>query len=574
MSINQQEFTTVGRTMLGRAQNAETLNISKIVVGSGSAAQASDLYPLTALITHQLDVVITAKNDDGNGTLTVEGSFNSTAAAALFELRELGVMANVAGETDQLYSVANVLTDIPEIIDPASISIHAFKIKLVIDRATNVTITIGTSNDILAENIGADTVGPGWYAQKVLNTIQFKRAVQGIGIELIDGTDTIEIRQKVLTANLDLYVAHGNPDVAPDFSTLANALAYLDDIAIPPQYIATINIAVGVWNETALILIDHPDSSQIVIQGVSRVLTPTAVSCPNGQSIVTLSGPVGTFNGVAVGDYIGVQLGGGGYSTIQASGVWAVNTVAADGSSLTYSTAVTNWAGSFGTGPHTVYHLQTVLKWPVNVSGIRIAGSGLNLLQDIALVGVATSTASILGLSVIAGTVNCTRVGTYAWIASNFNGNGFRCYYAGYLSLNTCWACRCSDGAVFTADGNIAGLVSNANDRRGLWIQGCYVNSTSYWICGNKGEGIVIGVGSTFTFTAGYCARNQGGGFTIGNSTAAFSNGTNYWQENTNYDVILNVLASIMNSGNASIIYTNSNTAVRVLSPTGSYFSP
>jgi hypothetical protein len=35
-------------------------------------------------------------------------------------------------------------------------------------------------------------------------------------------------------------------------------LAYLHDIAIPPQYFATITIAAGVWNETAQIVIAHP----------------------------------------------------------------------------------------------------------------------------------------------------------------------------------------------------------------------------------------------------------------------------------------------------------------------------
>jgi hypothetical protein len=271
---------------------------------------------------------------------------------------------------------------------------------------------------------------------------------------------------------------------------------------------------------------------------------------------------------------IGVVLGGGGYNNAQASGVWSVLTVAADGSSLTYATNETNWAGTWGVGTHTVYHLQTVLKWPVNVSGIRINGAGLNLLQDIALVGVATSTSAIQGLYAYAGPVNCTRVGVYAWIASNFTGNGFRCAGSAYLSLSSCWACRCSDGVVFSANGSIAAVVSNANDRRGIWIQGCFVSSTSYTVCGNNGEGILVTLSSTYLFNAGTIARNAGGGFVLQQATAGFSNGTNFWQENTNYDVLMNVLASLTNNGNASITYTNSNVAVRVLSPSGCWFSP
>ena len=53
MSLSKQEFTNIGRTMLGRAQNGETLHVSKIVVGSGVAAMPADLWPLEDQLTQR-----------------------------------------------------------------------------------------------------------------------------------------------------------------------------------------------------------------------------------------------------------------------------------------------------------------------------------------------------------------------------------------------------------------------------------------------------------------------------------------------------------------------------------------
>jgi hypothetical protein len=271
MSLNKQEFTDAGQSMLGRAQAGEVLTISKIVVGSGSATAASQLWPLTALMNHELDVVISAQSDNGAGTLTVEGSFDSNAAAAAFQLRELGVMAHIGAEADRLYSVANVLATAPETVDPASISVHAFKIKLIVDRATTVNVTIGTSTDILAENVGLDTVGPGWFKEKLLNTLRFKRIVAGEGINVVEDTnqDYVIVETKRLKVDLDLYVALANPDVSPNFSTIQNAINYLKSYAIPSDRRATIHVSAE--THTAPVVMDHLDGHSIYIVGAAPV---------------------------------------------------------------------------------------------------------------------------------------------------------------------------------------------------------------------------------------------------------------------------------------------------------------
>jgi hypothetical protein len=497
MSINQQEFTDSGRTMLGRAQNAETLNISKIVVGSGSAGQASDLYPLIALINHQLDVVITAKNDDGNGTLTVEGSFNSTDAAALFELRELGVMANVAGEPDQLYSVANVLTDTPETIDPASISIHAFKIKLVVDRATSVTITIGASNDILAENIGADTVGPGWFGQKVLNTLQFKRAVQGPGVVLTDAVDTITIGTKVLEADLDLYVPMTNPGGTPAtrFASIQNALDYLADITIPIGRVATIHVDAGQLDTTDSIIVNHSQGNRIKIIGTlgvtKSILSESHTGTAGSYSIIFT---VSDSTGIAVNDFVFVT-GISGVPQAMLNGFFKVTAVDA-----THITVLYQYDRAFGALPAltgTLRKIATVINCQTaGKQGILIYDPGLAILQNIVFTSANGNTASH-GIQIAGGIVSLDYVFVHWFVGPQNTSQGISVQRNAVLNASSCACTFCGDGM----DTGAGGVGNYTN---------CYVHFARVY--GFRTEGGDMSFSGCFSINAqtGFVSTNSG----------------------------------------------------------------
>jgi hypothetical protein len=278
MSINRQEFTNSGRDMLGRANAGETLAITGVVIGSGRANAPADLWPRTELFNHEMNVVIIQQVDQGDGILLVDAAFNSSQAPNAFELCELGVMAHIGTEPDRLYSVANVLATGADNVDPAVESIHAFKIKVVIDRAPNVTVVIGTSGDILGENIGAETVGPGWFKEKIANTLRFKRAVAGTGIELIEDPAepfAVTIAQKIVRVDLDLYVPLTNPGGTPAtrFPTIQAALDSLDDVFIAPGRTARINVAAQVYPTAGSIIVNHPQGHQIQILGSAPIQT-------------------------------------------------------------------------------------------------------------------------------------------------------------------------------------------------------------------------------------------------------------------------------------------------------------
>jgi hypothetical protein len=291
--------------MLGRAQNGETLTITKIVVGSGVATDPSQLWPLTALIHQELDVTISSKRDFGTGTMLVEGNFRSDAAPHAFDLREVGVMAHVAAEADRLYSVANVFTDTPVHIDPAAPVITGFKIKLIIDRipSANVVVQIGPSEAITGENIGADTVGPGFYKEAIGNVMRFKRAVQGDGMIVVDEGDTVRfaVQSQTLQNDLDLYVplTYPNPPAgAPKFATVQQAHDYLLAFAIPTDKFARIHVAAGRFDALS-INFTHPHCSQISLIGwtpetynVSKIEwvsnTQKKITFPAGVNITNL----------------------------------------------------------------------------------------------------------------------------------------------------------------------------------------------------------------------------------------------------------------------------------------------
>jgi hypothetical protein len=387
MSIARQEFTNAGRNILGRANNGEQLTFTRIVIGAGAAAVPSDLWPLTALIDHRFDVPILAQVDQGNGILILDGVINSAAipAGQGFDLRELGAMAHIGAEPDQLYSVANVLLVSPdyipdEIENPAAV--HAFKIKVVIDRAPNVTIQLGTSQDILAENIGAETVGPGWFKEKIANTLRFKRAINGTGIELIDEPDTITISQKTLEIDLDLFVSIGAPDIFPNYSTIENAWNYLADIQIPPGRSANIRVAPGRYVADHTFVFKHPQGDQIQVIGTDPIdtLVTSSGTMAGGIGAYTWTINVADASDMAAGDVFALIQGGAAGGSLIHQGGFQVITATATSIAFSFTSYIARTIADIGdcTG-WIVRKYPSQLRWTTDVNGLNVKAVGCNL---------------------------------------------------------------------------------------------------------------------------------------------------------------------------------------------------
>jgi len=425
MALNKQVFTNAGIDMLGQANAGAQLVIQRMVIGSGTATGDPDIYPLVALINWQANVTITRQVDLGGGQMLVSGTLNEwdMPPGAAFQLRELGIMAyTIAGGTtgggggsgttgtsefkgktdlirklkvqirrvepkdsigtptpapkspapvpttsDQLYCASNCYADSPSTVTPGGTTSWAFDVTVEIDRATDVTITIGGVTTYDAENIPTDpAVGPGWYAGRVSNVFQFKRAVQGPGILLTDSTDRVTISLAELAVNTDIYVPTSYPSPppgAPLFDTIQQAHDYLLQFRIPASVQATIHVYSGVFNVSGNgIVFTHPDSKQINLIGQPRVdrtgITAINYVAPNknvlvpgvmpvvGQQVYLWGTKVGWVGGARV---VNTIAGGVNLSILNRSGKtpYSVNETSLSGSRLSWlPTRVVNTTAS------------------------------------------------------------------------------------------------------------------------------------------------------------------------------------------------------------------------------------
>lgn len=500
MSINRQEFTTVGRDMLGRANAGETLTISRVVVGSDRATAPADLWPLTELLNHVMDVTITQQVDQGNGILLIDAAFNSSQAPSAFELCELGVMAHIAAEPDRLYSVANVLATGADNVDPAVESIHAFKIKVVIDRAPNVTVVIGSSIDILAENIGAETVGPGWFSDKLANTLRFKRAVEGAGIELINGADTVTIRQKILQVDLDLYVPLTHPGGTPAtrFATIQAALDYLDDISIQPERTARINVSrIGSpYVLTAPITVTHPQSNQIQIIGEietpRNILSSTTAGVAGDYqiSLVLDSGA-----NIVPGDLVNITFVTGAVEVTLYKGVFLVTGVVGNTVTIQCLHPVAGLGDLAVTGSLTP--LKTLIRPAAGMDGIQIDGAGLGLLQNFGFQNKPARNAIVCGIG--------TRVTLQDIGILSFSETGLYADTNSIVFPSNLFVADCTTGFWVTRGANLN--ITNGSASycdTGLYLNHAYGFLTDFWVVSNNDIGFSINPAGVINAIAGF----------------------------------------------------------------------
>lgn len=386
MNLNNQILTDAGKAMIGAANAGTLLTITKLVVGSGVASVVSDLYPLTALKIWKADAAITRKTDLGGGKIIVSGALTEKTmpAGGAFPFIELGVMAKVGSGPEQLYCVANAFTDSPQTVTPGGPNTFAFDITIVVDRASNVSITIGDPNTVACANIPSDaTVGPGLYANRLGNIFQFKRLVAGAGVVMTEAADRITVAGKVLTGDTNLYVPTSNP-AAPDpsvaFPTLQAAIDYLNDYRIPYNTAVFINIAAGTFTSANTITVSHPNAQRIFILGAAAITKniTAIVHLDATHKKVTLN----NVTGLGVDQYINIV----GTATAGYSGGGQISNIAGNVVTVTIRTGYVSYpeyvTAAGAVGRLTAY--PTILIGPAHQLGIYCP-FGLGLMQNVSI---------------------------------------------------------------------------------------------------------------------------------------------------------------------------------------------
>jgi hypothetical protein len=318
-SFLNQQLTNVGWDALSTALGGGTLTFYKMQAGSGSIIADSEIPPLTQLVSPVTDIAITSYVIEGEGQITLFGNIASETLDAGFNFKELGVFAVIeppvighgggtpAGAritavegapttqanpvvpppsygTPLMYSYANSY-DTADYIPGAGEStdiVNTLQVTIKIDKAANCQISITQGQQFAVTNIGGPEIGAGPWSYTQTNVGYFKRLVKGYATEITEDTNTITIGQKALTQDLDTYVAIGNPDIPPNFSTIQNAHDWLLGYFIPTNIFARINVSAGKWlqgpSETTRI--SHPNSAQIKIIGAAPIQT-TATAITN-----------------------------------------------------------------------------------------------------------------------------------------------------------------------------------------------------------------------------------------------------------------------------------------------------
>ena len=201
-------LTDVGWDALADALAGKRLLFVHMEAGDGDIAGGdAQMQTMTSLIHKTMDVPISSFSDDGKGQVTLIGTLSSkNNPGVAFYFKELGVKATIDGGTELLYAVSSAGTGattgdyIPAAADVAVV-IQTIQIVVKIDRSITPVVNIVAGGDVTATNIGAGTVGPGLYRDKIGQVLNFKR--------LISNTNSIQCTDRGDTVSLDLGLPAG-----------------------------------------------------------------------------------------------------------------------------------------------------------------------------------------------------------------------------------------------------------------------------------------------------------------------------------------------------------------------------
>lgn len=296
--------TNAGKALISGDLAGHSLRFTMMQAGDGTIPDVSHIPSLTSLIDPRANLPITALTDNRDGTVTLTAVISSANVPTGFDFRELGILASLDGAAATLFCYSNAFdnTDyIPSRGESAQV-INSCTVTIIVDTNADITIVLGDSSQITAENIGPPSVGPGWYAQKVGTVLQFKRLVQGVNIDLIETPSTITISERMLDRDTNLFVNPSFTNVSPNFSTIPNAVAYLKQYRLSANINVNINVSGDTYNHTGPITIDHLDAAQIRIFGATR--RAVAVSAVTNVSPLYKIATVASNTGLRVGQIV------------------------------------------------------------------------------------------------------------------------------------------------------------------------------------------------------------------------------------------------------------------------------
>jgi hypothetical protein len=613
-SFLNQQLTNVGWDALSIALGGGRLTFFKLQAGSGTITNDAAIPPMTALVAPVYDLAITSFVIEGDGQVTLFANISSEQVTTGFNFKELGVFAviedPVAGQggvpsgpnisaivgapstlanpvvpnpgygTPLMYSYANsyaVADYIPGAGESTDV-VNTIQVTVKIDKAPNVQISIIQGEQFAVTNIGAPSVGAGPWSYTQANVGYFKRLKPGAATIITEDANTITVGAKQLTADLDLYVANGNPDIAPDFSTINNAINYLGQYLIPTTIRARIHVQPGVYVGSSTdgathFTLNHPNSQNITIQGPqNNPVQGTTISITGSAN--NWSATIGTISDTSqfkVNDWVIVDYVGGMTTNNHACLCGFFKVTAKTANSVTF---LVPWRGtSFpiaGFSTATLIPISAIISCPLNTGGLVCGSYGVGLLQYLGIVAQATPTrAGGIHGAVVAGSGTLKCIGVSGFNAALNAQQTNQC--DGIVSGSTngsifcvsCGATNNQNGFVGSGGGSISWSRCGAshNKVRGIWVDsgGACSFQQGYTNVGGNGEvGIMISGGTTLialnTIPFGFAFSHQNASWgigVVGRGMLAMGAGCNiHLSGNVQYDLVADTFGLVMGQSN------------------------
>lgn len=592
-------ITVVGANAIASSIAGTQLIVTSVAVGSGIAA---GLTPgtkanITTLASQKMTLgsVQTTANNLGPGIVGVLCVLDTAnAPTTQFNLTEVGVFAKLgAAGTPFLLAYYPCQTPGDVIVQQTGLSRIQSNIELLINVGVgaNVAITVVAGNPVFIPPVKSPK-----------NTIAVTTPLDTSGNIL-----EWDIDIPTIVNSTTLFVAAGNNNVAPNFSTLQNALNYLDGFVIPNGVQITISVAPQQFDSSSTIFINHVNGQRIVISGQQLPdVTFTGIGAITGSAgnwNVALTGCSSTANisaSATAPTRLNVFFIGGTTNASVITGFFPV--VAVSGSTVTINvqyggSTFPSMAGSTGGA---FSPINTIFRFNAAVGGIFISGGGLGGLYNVGVISNITlsGTINVTGIEAVAPS-NFNRVGVRNWQNGTINTSGFA-FANNQIYLDHCSASN--NGVGLISFGNASVLATTAaftnNSCIGLWCQGGQFVSEN-GIVYLAGNGFILGsstpggnaaqisansvltcqaayINNTLTHGFYYVVFNAGPGVSVSyasivdQSTAneyILANNNGILLTGTKYDAVVDIFSFVPSAAiQGSRIF---NVTVGTMSPTG-----
>jgi hypothetical protein len=341
----------------------------------------------------------------------------------------------------------------------------------------------------------------------------------------------------VITSNLTLNVATTGNDTtglgtagAP-WATPHKAMAYLSNYAIAQGVTVTVSVADGTYTFTTPLNLNHPNGSQIAINGGTTTgVRPTTTL--TGGNAVGNTGATLVANDALLNAYYNTrwQFNGCHGLVCETGGGVTVNTVLIRGNAAANFNGVI--AGNFNSPSSSASSGSINLGSTVAVHNFGLCGVTAWYGGSISAFGV-TSTNNTQGiLTNVGGSINAQNA-----VASNNSGSGILTTFGGSIFADGCTARYNSSSGVYTLfGGQISAKAATASNNGAFGIAvdvGGSINAESATASNNGASGIVTTYGGSINAYGATASNNTGvgiftnvGGFISAQIATALGNGS------------------------------------------------